>query len=334
MGLVTAALGAAAVGAIGSGIAAHQNAQATQGAANTMAQATAFHPYGTATNLGTSQINQATGMISTSLNNQYQQNQDQSIGNSNAFGGMLGNLAQTGGLDANAIGAGNQYFNSTQGNNAQLGQAANSAFGALGSFDPTQAGQAYSGMLDQQDAQGQQVAAQGLGQRLFNTGSLGTTGGQGLFGQLVQAQNQQHLGNQIAGQQLGQQQQSQLFGQAMGASDDINSRANQRFTNSMGLLGFGQSNLQNTSNLQSGQLNQALGINSAAQAQTGIGIQAGSAQSAGGMGAVYGAQIGANGQIAQSNAYNGMFQSALSAGMDAYKQSYNPTQTTALEGSN
>jgi len=125
--------------------------------------------------------------------------------------GLMQGMGQTGNqLGMNAAMGGNY---STRQGNGFMGMG-NAALGQLGSFDPTQAGQNYSSMLDQSQQQGNQTAADSMAQRLYNSGMLGSTGGANQMGMLEQQQNMQHMQNQIAGQQLGQGQQMNLAGMA------------------------------------------------------------------------------------------------------------------------
>jgi hypothetical protein len=78
--------------------------------------------------------------------------------------------------------------------------------GMLQNIDPTAMGNQYTNMLRQQAQPGEQQAANSMASRLFGSGRLGTTGGQGMMGELVNQQNQADLGRQIAGQQFGLQQ--------------------------------------------------------------------------------------------------------------------------------
>lgn len=274
----------------------HQNANANQSAANQYAQQTKYNPYNISA--GNSGVVFNGNNAAASLSPQYQQLQQQLT---SGAGGLLGGLGQqygqNGGVNPYLQSQFDQYNGQTMGSNAaslqpygnlgpqlssnvgdQFNATAGGFLGGLGSFDPNQAAQSYSQNLRAQAAPGNQLAAENTAQGLFNSGRLGSTGGANVLGQLTQAQNQQDLGFQIAGQQYGGQEQNRLaglaqsFGQAgtginnqMAQTNDqmtnsafnrastinqmqynqVNQRADARFQNAMQLFGAGQQGLQN-----------------------------------------------------------------------------------------
>lgn len=228
------------------------NASANQSAANNYANQVKFNPYNILTpNAGVS-FNGNTALAS--LTPDVNSLQTALLGKA---GGLLGGLDYTnGGISPflqNSFDTYNQQSPSTAGL-SQLGDQYNASaqgfLGGLGSFDPNQAAADYTNNLRAQAQPDQQRAAQSLAQGLFNTGRLGSTGGANLFGQLINQQNQQDLGFQLAGKQYAGQEQNRLaglasqFGQQYGSiQDQINNRASQRFQNAMQLFGAGQQNL-------------------------------------------------------------------------------------------
>lgn len=245
---------------------ASQNAGANQQAANTYAQQTKFNPYNVVAGNQGVLFNGNSALAS--LSQPYQNLQGQLTSGASGLLGGIGAQYQNGGINPQLQGSFDQYNNSAPQNSqdlsGQFNASAQGFLGGLGSFDPNQAAQSYSNNLRQQAAPGNQLAAENLAQGLFNSGRLGSTGGQGLYGQLVNQQNQQDLGFQIAGQQYGGQEQSRLAGLAgqqaqLGSQfgqqqyDQTNARAQARFQNAMSLFGAGQQNLQ-------GQLQGGLGL--------------------------------------------------------------------------
>lgn len=252
-----------------------QNAGANQQTANTYAQQTKFNPYNVLA--GNSGVlfngNSALG----SLSKPYQDIQGQLT---SGAGGLLGNIGQTfqsGGINPFLQGSFDQYNQGSPQAPSNLGSQFNTAgqgfLNSLGGFDPNQAAGNYTNVLRQQAQPGNERAAQGLAQNLFNTGRLGTTGGQGLFGELINQQNQQDLGFQQAGMQYGGQEQNRIagLGQSFGQLGDqlnsntfnqTNARAQQRFQNAMQLFGAGQQNSQNQLGAGLGLLQGSQGLDS------------------------------------------------------------------------
>lgn len=174
-------------------------------------------------------------------------------------------------------------YAATQGGLGLLGQQ----FGALGNalasqglgaieFDPSQIVADRLSLLRQQAAPQEEAAGRALEQRLFSQGRLGTTGGSQNIEAFARGLGQADLARQIEAQNLGLtiQQMNQglgtnLLSQAQGLfgnqgnllqqqftnagtmSDVVNSRAQQRLQNAMGLFGFGQ-------DLNTADFNQAL----------------------------------------------------------------------------
>jgi len=171
--------------------------------------------------------------------------------------GMLQGLTNaTGGL------AGQYLGNASNPNQIQdygLGQSfSNASTGLLGqlgniNFNPQQFGSQYANLLGQQQAPANQLAANNLAQSLFNTGNLGSTGGANQLGQLQMSQQNQMIGDQIAGQQLGMQGQ-QLGLQAQGLMGSL--------AGQYGQLGSGitQGTALANSNLTGQALNQYSGL--------------------------------------------------------------------------
>ena len=159
-----------------------------------------------------SMMNQGQGMMG-DIGNQYGM-MNQGMNNLPGMGGVYGQTNQFLGNN-NAILGQLQMAGMPLGGSQFMGQA-NQALGALGSFNPQDAANAYTGNLNQMAAQGEKSAAEQMTQNLYNTGRLGTTGGAEQMGQLTQAQNQAALGRQVAGMQYGQQQQQGLAGMAQG----------------------------------------------------------------------------------------------------------------------
>lgn len=228
--------------------------------------------------------NNAVGQLSP----EYQALQKQLAGGASGYLNGLGTNQSNGGINPFLQGSFDQYnqqaggvptdprWNTNQistGMGDQFNATGQGFLGSLGSFDPNQAAQSYSNNLRQQAQPGNQRAAEGLAQQLFNSGRLGSTGGANMFGELINQQNQQDLGFQIAGQQYGGQEQNRLaglaqgfgqlgtginaqysqlndqfansgFNRAMQGADATNARAQQRFGNAMNLFNAGQQNQQ------------------------------------------------------------------------------------------
>lgn len=227
------------------------------------------------------------------------------FGNSGNFLNNLGNLSQTGGINPLLSGALSQYYNSVpnanpqgqqqlangmltgQGTQGQLGGmfagSAAGALGQLGSFDPSSYGANYANLLGQQQAPANTLAANSLAQNLFNTGNLGSTGGANQFGQLQQSQQNQWVGDQLAGQQLGLQQQQTLgslaglfgnqsnsllgssFQQGYNLNNTLytnqNNQAQQGFSNMLGLNTAGNQNLASQGSLAGSLFGSGMDIN-------------------------------------------------------------------------
>lgn len=253
-----------------------------QTAAQNYGNFTQYNPYNLST--GNATVGFAGNNAIAALSPQFQALQGQLTQGAGGFLGGLGGLQQSGGMNPylnNAMSAydtnaGQPNLDGIDPRTANMGGAFNSAsqgfLNGLGSFDPNQAASDYTSLLRSQAQPGNANAAQNLAQNLFNTGRLGSTGGQSMYGELINQQNQQDLGFQLAGRQYAGQEQnrlaglSQSFGQqgdqlnqasfgrqmdlANGQFNQSNARAQQRFQNAMSLFGAGQQNL--TSNIQNG----------------------------------------------------------------------------------
>jgi len=319
--------------------AAGQNAQAAQNIANQDLAYTA--PYGMNTGIGNTSFS-STGngnQAYSSLSAPYQGLEQGMLGSAGGFLGSLDQMGANGGFSPflqnaysqyqNSLpGAGGAGFNSLYGqafgNNLgtanAFGGAANGLLGALGNFNPTQAGANYTNLLAQQTAPANALAAQNLTQSLFNSGGLGSTGGANALQALGNMQSQQYVGQQVAGQQLGLQQQGllgSLAGQYGGLSNSMNStnfgmganlndllygrqlgQAQQGFQNALGLNQSALQNMGAYSGLASGLLGGGMNIDNALlnqmQVAANMGAQrTGAATTAGG--------INLAGQLAQNN---------------------------------
>lgn len=191
--------------------------------------------------------------------NQYQssipQSQVSSVPN-NIPGAFFGNQQQYQGLTNQSAGLASQYgaqaANPTQlqnnGLGAQMAQTGSSILSQYGSYDPNQAAQSYASNLNALQAPQQQLAAQGLGQQLFNSGNLGSTGGANQMQALQTSQGLQQTANNVAGQQLGYQNQLGMLnaGQSLASTgtglDQSYASLNQ------GLANSAASNYQNSLN--------------------------------------------------------------------------------------
>lgn len=155
-----------------------------------------------------------------------------------------------------------------------FGQAAGNALGQLGSFDPNQLASSYTNNLRATAMPGEQRAAEGLAQRLFNTGRLGSTGGATLMGELMNQQNQADIQRQIAGQQYAGQEQSRIGALAQGLlSSGLSEQAGnvgiqaQNFQNNMGLTGALAGLLGQQAGLSQQEFGNALGLQNTAYSQ-------------------------------------------------------------------
>jgi len=141
--------------------------------------------------------------LQTNALNRYATGQDDSLGT-----GFLRNSY----TDANY----GDFLNLSQLNNAVYNPNYNSQDfmsgvnnGLLSNFDPNAASLNYTNLLRQQAQPQEQQAASSALSNLYNTGRLGSTGGQQAYGNLINQQNQADIGRQVAGQQFGLQQQLQ-----------------------------------------------------------------------------------------------------------------------------
>jgi len=269
------------IGKVGAGLLTGSNAKSNAADAGQYAQQAAFTPTGISMpglGVGYDAAGNYQGQITNPMN---QMNAQSMIGASNTlWGNYLGAgnpLAQLQGAygqsmqglnglpgmgGVNALGS--NYQAQTQGIMGQLGQlgstlqgqqfgdAANSILGSLGSFDPNQLAGSYADNLRQMARPGEQNAANALAQRLFNTGRLGSTGGQRMMGEMANQMEQADIARTVAGQQLAGQEQSRLGGLAGNLSG-----VQQGLTGAMaGLLGQ-----------QAGIGNQALGMAATLQGQ-------------------------------------------------------------------
>lgn len=82
-------------------------------------------------------------------------------------------------------------------------------------FDPQAFAQKYSGMLGQIAAPGERQQRQGMENRLFQQGLLGSTGGASQMRGLFDSQNQAGLMRDVSSMQLGQQLQDSLFSRGL-----------------------------------------------------------------------------------------------------------------------
>ncbi len=372
-GVATAVgLGTAAAGAY----AARQSRSASENAANRMADASRFNPWNVTGDLGTVGFNG--GEMRATLSPQQQQLQQYLTGAGQGFLGGLGNLASTGGIGSGLQNAYMQYLNnpgyqSQQGNildpaaqlgaqafsqaqqgnpfaglQGQFGQQSSNILNTLdGDFNPQAAAGSYTNNLRAQAQPENQRAVNSTVQNLFNRGRLGSTGGAEVMGRLAEAQNQQDLGFQVAGQQYGGAEQSRLaglaqnFGQQAGMLGSIGSniqsnnygnfgglanlysgvdtslynmdqtRINQRFQNAMNLFGMGNSNQMMMGQLGGSLINQGQGLNQNLMSLMGLGIDSGRASSAAGAAGSGMLPMVAQAQGNQANAYASMFGSAL-----------------------
>jgi hypothetical protein len=221
------------------------------------------------------------------------------------------------GLPANQAAWNTQQVSTDMGN--QFNDASRGFLGGLGSFNSNQLAGDYTNNLRQQAAPQNQRAAESLAQRLFNSGRLGSTGGQGLYGELVNQQNMQDLQFQQAGRDYAGQEQNRLAGLAgqfgqlgtginsqyaqlndqfansgfnrqMGYSDAQygrnlnnaqfeNQRAMARFQNAMSLFGAGQQNMQGQVQNGLGLLQGAQGLDQGLLQQIALGGNLGAARS-------------------------------------------------------
>lgn len=303
-----------------SGLGALGTANSNKGAANTFAGQTQYNPYNIST--PNSQVGFSGNNATASLSPAYQGIQGQLTSGASGLLGGLGTLNQNGGINPYLQGTMDQYNQQSTsgpinpgtqtslstGIGDQFNSASSGFLGALGSFNPQDAASSYTNNLRAQALPQQQQAAQSLAQNLFNTGRLGSTGGANLYGQLTQAQNQQDLGFQLAGQQYGGQEQSRIagLGQSLGQagtginaqygqlnnqfqndqfnrniqSDQYtNQRAQQRFQNAMSLFGSGLQNQQVQQGNALGLLQGAQGLDQNLLQAIGIGGTMGAQQS-------------------------------------------------------
>jgi len=247
--------------------------------------------------------------------------------------GLMGQLGGLGGQLGQIAGRGGNY--STRQGNGFLGMG-NAALGQLGSFDPTQAGNNYTGMLDQSQNWDNTNAANSLAQRLYNGGALGSTGGANQMEAMARAQGQQHLQNQIAGQQLGQQQQMNLAGMAqqLGQTGQGMNLAgiqsnNQSNANNYGMLSSVLGQMGGLDNQAFNQAFNTTGQNFSQQMQQAQGAYGADTQNTQGNNAAL-QQMYANNQNAiQGN--NALANQGFSNAMGAYGQGLN-TNAQSLQG--
>jgi hypothetical protein len=295
---------------------------------------TAAQNYGTQTQFNPYNLSYGNAAVGFNGNNaygqlspQYQQIQQQLLGGAGGLLGGLGSTFQNGGINSQLQNASDQYNQDAPGVSTvnpggqtsistgmgdQFNNTAQGFLGGLGGFNPQDAASQYTNNLRAQAQPQNQNAATDLAQNLFNGGRLGSTGGANMFGQLMQAQNQQDLGFQVAGQQYGGQEQSRLAGLAQGfgqlgtginqsyaqsnnqfqndsfnrnlasnqnSFNQGNQRATQRFTNAMALFGAGQQNMQGQLGAGLGLLQGSQGLDQNLLQAIGLGGQLGSAQS-------------------------------------------------------
>lgn len=356
-GVATAVgLGTAAAGMYAS----RQSRSAAENAANRMADASQFRPWNINTDQG--QVTFNGGNIYSTMSGPQRQLQDYLQSTGQGFLGQLGNLGATGGLGSGLQGAYQQYLNSPGLGQDQMEHLVNQAYGqamgpnpfaglqsqfqnasqqslqSLGSFDPQTAAAQYTSLLRGQAQPENQRAVDSTVQNLFNRGRLGSSGGAEVLGRLAEAQNQQDLGFQLAGQQYGGAEQNRVAGlaQALGSqagafgnfglqnqAQGMNtfgnlvnmdqSRINNRFINAMNMFGMGNSNMTQLGALGGSLINQSQGMNQNQLAQIGLGIDSGRATSAGGAAGSAMLPMVAQAQGNQASAYANMFGSALGA---------------------
>lgn len=141
--------------------------------------------------------------------------------------------------------------------------AGTNALGALGSYNPQDTANAYTGALRQSALPNERNQATALIQQLLNSGRLGSTGGANQVGAQTTAFNEADLQRQIAGMQLGGQEQSRLAQMSMQLGQTGNQMTNQRFQNAMNMFQTGKA--AEGQDLQSALSAAGLGMNGANQ---------------------------------------------------------------------
>lgn len=347
-----------AVGAVASGAMASDTASKNRDAASAAAsqQYNASQPYNIFAGGGKggfgSDVTYANNTANVNMGSGLSGLQQGFFGNSNNFLSNLGGLSQTGGVNPLLGGALSQYYGSLPNANpagqqqlangmfagtgaqGQLGGmfagGAAGALGQLGSFSPQQFGQQYAGMLGQQQAPANTLAAQGLAQQLFNTGNLGSTGGANQMAALQQSQGQQWTGDQIAGQQLGLQQQqtlgsmaglfgnqaNSLYGNSFQQGFNLNNslynnqfqQAQQGFQNMLGVNTAGNQNLATQISGAGSMFGSGMDINSYIQNLLGLGSQMGAMRAGTGVAA---ANTQLQGNLAANNTNGAVLQGLI-----------------------
>lgn len=225
------------LGKVGASLLSGGNASQNTGAAGQYAQQAGYTPTGIAMpglGIGYDPSGNMQGMISNPMN---QMNAASMIGASNALWG-------------NYLGAGNP-LGQLQGASDQYNQDIS---GIMSGNSPL-AGQ-ITDMLRQQAQPGEQQAAQGLAQRLFNTGRLGQTGGQGMMSNLVQAQQMADLQRQQAGLDYAQNTTNNRFANAMQLFGAGNAQQGQSLQGAFQAMGLGSQ----MGNMDVQNLMQAMGL--------------------------------------------------------------------------
>lgn len=223
--------------ALGAGAAvygANQNTNAAQSAQ----QAGQFKPYNIYGPQGTAQFNGTNINLGMDPGTQQLMQQLQQ-GGQGLFGQYLNSQSQPGSLNelAGEHDYANQYTDPTT-----FMQLGDSFLNQLGSTDPNQLASQYAGNLRQIDAQGENTAANSLANRLFSQGRLGSTGGQGMFGQLMNQQNLAQVNRQVAGQQYGQQSQNNMAALGSNLLNTGYGRVQDRFARAQTLFNANQGN--------------------------------------------------------------------------------------------
>ncbi len=184
------------LGKAGSALLGSDNASQNAGAAGQYAQQAGYTPTGISMpglGIGFDAAGNMQGQIGNPMN---QLNAQSMIGASNQ---LWGNYLGAGNPLAQLQGASDQYNQDMSAIMAGNSPLANN----------------ITDMLRQQAQPAEQQAAQGLAQRLFSSGRLGQTGGQGMMGNLVQAQQMADLQRQQAGLDYAQNTTNNRFANAM-----------------------------------------------------------------------------------------------------------------------
>lgn len=225
----------ALIGAGASIYSANKNSDAAQSAA----QAGQFTPYN---------IFGPSGSAGFMGNNAFLENNPQSQYLNDMYsggaGGLFGNYlnGQNGG-PGNINELAGEYDQSNAGSGGQgMMDLGNQFLGQLGSTDPNQLASSYASNIRSLEAPAESRAANGLATRLFSQGRLGATGGQSMFGELMNQQNQAEIQRQIAGQQYAGNEQSRLGQLGSNLQTMGYGRVQDRFNRAQSLFGAGQQN--------------------------------------------------------------------------------------------